>query len=214
MGKSLAAGAFKLAMLVVVTTMALLILLLLLGPWLVMLAVLVAVVFVAWRLFPSLNLPLPKINLFRWLRLLCALIRELPRLSTALEATSGALRAAATGLNTGKRALDRVEADLSSSGALLKSVKLPVPPPTFETKGLREVIHIDNIPGLDIDDIRFVTGFTFAEANVLTAAGDLLIRQANDIHATSGVIDQQVTTLNDAAQVLHDVAQALKAADS
>lgn len=212
MGNNLAAGAFKLVMLVIVATLAALILLLLLGPWLLMLVILVIAVFVAWRLFPSLNLP--KINLFRWFRLLCALIRELPRLSTALEATSGALRAAATGLSTGKRALDRIEADLSSSGALLKTVKLPVPPPTFQTKSLRDVIHIDDIPGLDVDDVRFVTGLTFAEANVLSAAGDLLIRQANGIHATSGLIDQQVTTLNDAAQVLHDVAQALKAADS
>ena len=212
MGDSLTKGALKLVLMILLATLGALLLLLLFGPWLFVIAILVAVAIIALRLFPS--IALPKLAIFTLLRMLWALIRELPRLAKALEATSGALRAAATGLNTGKKALDRVEADLSSSGALLKTVKVPVPPPSAEKKKLSDFIRIVKVPGVTVDDnIEFVTGFTFSEETVLSAAGDLLIRQANDIRATSGVIDQQVTTLNDAAQVLHDVAQALKAAE-
>ena len=212
MGNSLTTGALKLIFVILLATLGALLLLLLFGPWLFVIAILIALVIIALRVFPSFKLP--KLAILTTLRMLWALIRELPRLAKALDATSGALSAAATGLSTGKKALDRIDADLSSSGALLKTVTLPVPPPSFESKSLREVIHINKVPGLNVDDIRFVTGFTFPQENVLSAAGDLLIRQANDIRATSGIIDQQVAILNDAAQILHDVEQALKAAES
>jgi hypothetical protein len=189
-------------------------LLLLLGPLIFFILLIVIAAVVAWWFFrPTLAMS----GWFASLRLLCLLLRQLPKLGPALIAAADGMDAAAAGLSLGKTALDRVEADLDSAGALLRSVTFPKPEPIYNN--LQDMIGIDmpdiEIAGFSIDVHKrdLVVGFTPKDEALLAGTGDLLIRQASAIRTTGSFLQEHIILINTAARDLREIGQALAAAE-